>query len=350
MTIERKVGMGIAGQPSGGPTDVADVFSTHLYTGDYGAGTVVNGIDLAGEGGMVWTKARNYDDNHVIIDTEGGGSKWRRSNYYSAHATANNMITSFNSNGYTRGNNGNISDQQDFVSWTFRKKKKFFDIVTWSGNSTAGRQISHGLDGPVGFMICGCTSEYTDWSTYNATDGAGKYNKLNGNYNSISNTNIWNNTAPTSTHFTVGTLGQINETGKTYTAYLFADNSAEDAEEQMIKCGSYTGNSSATGPVVNLGWQPQWLLIKNATNAENWYIFDTMRGIATGGGGYTGNSVSGVEYLLANSTAVADEPSNFVDLNATGFQLKQGGTDVNANGNTYIYMAIRGEIDRKSVV
>ena len=112
----------------------------------------------------------------------------------------------------------------------------------------------------------------------------------------------------------------------------------------MIKCGTYTGNSSSTGPVVNLGWQPQWLLIKNATNAENWYIFDTMRGIATGGGGYTGNSVSGVEYLLANSSAVADEPSNFVDLNATGFQLKQGGTDVNANGNTYIYMAIRGEM------
>ena len=326
--------MGIAGQPSGGPTDVADVFSTHLYTGDYGAGTEVNGIDLAGEGGMVWTKARDNNDNHTIIDTEGGGTKWRRSNGYSVEATASNMITSFNSNGYTRGNNGQISDQNYFVSWTFRKKEKFFDIVTWSGNSTAGRQISHGLDGPVGFMICGCTSGATDWSTYNSTDGAGKYNKLNGSYHSISNTNIWNNTAPTSTHFTVGTLGQINETGKTYTAYLFSDNSAEDAEEQMIKCGSYTGNQSATGPVVNLGWEPQWLMVKQTTlvvDPADWIIIDTMRGLNVGGD---------EKRIYANGTA-SENGAEICDITPTGFKLTTNSEQTNKNTAQYIYIAIR---------
>ena len=331
MTIERKVGMGIAGQPSGS-TDVADVFSTYLYTGDYGAGTDVNGIDLAGEGGMVWFKARHYDDNHVIIDTERGGTKWLRSNGTNEEATANNMITSFNSNGYTRGNNGNISDQQDFVSWTFRKKKKFFDVVTWTGNGVAGREISHGLDGPVGMMVVKNTSHARSWTVFHKSLGATHYVYLDSVAAPSSGyTHFWNDTAPTDTAFTLGINENVNGNGNTYVAYIFADNSTEDAEEQMIKCGGYTG--TAVDLSINLGWEPQFVLVKNTSSTRNWRMLDSMRGVAT-----EGNAA----ILAPNDTVAEFNAPDFFRFNSLGFELDtSGGADVNSNGDSYIYMAIR---------
>ena len=345
MTIERKVGMGIAGQPSGS-TDVAEVFSTDLYTGNSGTNVINNGIDLAGEGGLVWFKCRNVTNNHYFVDTERGASKLLYGPAVHAETSSANSVTSFNSNGFTLGTDdtdGINKNTRSQVSWTFRKKSGFFDCVTWTGNGVAGRTIAHSLGCDIGMLIIKRTNASHDWTVYHKGLGNDiKFLKLN-----ATSAEAIGDGALTSTTFKVNDDGwgyDTNVSGGTYVAYVFADNSSEDSEEQMIKCGSYTGNGSANGPVVNLGWQPQWLLIKNATNAEHWYIFDTMRGIAAGGGGYTGNSVSGVEYLLANSSAQADEPSNFVDLNATGFQIKQSPADVNGNGQTYIYTAIRGEM------
>ena len=57
MSIARKILMGSSGGKKS--TYVDDVFSTYLYKGNQTAGhTITNGIDLAGEGGMVWIKSR----------------------------------------------------------------------------------------------------------------------------------------------------------------------------------------------------------------------------------------------------------------------------------------------------
>ena len=344
MTIERKVGMGIAGQPSGGATDVEKVFSTYLYTGNSNVGSVVNDIDLSGKGGMVWIRARNYADNHVIMDTERGGTKSLRSNNINGEATASNLITSFNSDGFTRGNNGSISDAHNFVSWTFGKKRKFFDVVTYTGNGVAGRTIAHGLGGTVGMILVKRRDANSGWRVYHRGANGGTYPERY--YAMLQATTafglaptVWNNTAPTDSVFTVGTDTDTNVNNGTFVAYVFADNSSEDAEEQMIKCGSYVGNQNATGPVVNLGWEPQWLMVKQTnlvSDPADWIMVDSMRGWAIGA---IDNSDA---RLYANATGAESRLDNIgIDITSTGFKLTTNGEQTNKNNATYIYMAIR---------
>jgi hypothetical protein len=149
----------------------------------------------------------------------------------------------------------------------------------------------------------------------------------------------WNNTAPTSTGFTVSNNVKLNGgSGQTYVAYVFAHNNSDgefgpDADQDVIKCGSYTGNASTTGPIINLGFEPQWLMIKRTDSSDNWYMLDTMRGIITSGGNDT--------YLYANLISAEATVSEVLKVTATGFQLEDGFGGWNANGGKYIYMAIR---------
>ena len=352
MTIERKVGMGIAGQPTGPGPDVAEVFSVHTYTSnnaDQGSGatqTINNGIDLAGEGGLVWIKNRNNSRSHVLIDTERGAANSLSSNSNAVSRTdytgtnGSGAGASFNSNGFTVGDRNEVnasngsSTPAKYVSWTFRKKKKFFDVVTYTGNGVAGREIAHGLDGPVGMMIVkDIDTSTSSWATYHKSLGATKYMYLEATGGANTHIGFWNDTEPTDSVFTIGSLTAVNNVlGDTYVAYLFADNSAEDAEDQMIKCGSFTGTGSA-GLEVNLGWEPQWVLIKNTSRATGWMMQDTMRGM----------SHNGWQYLLANDNAAeSGDTSNRVVPTATGFTVNNnGGNDFGQSGDTLVYMAIR---------
>ena len=338
MTIERKL---LGTSPSGGATDVADVFSTYLYTGNGTTNTAItNGIDLAGEGGMVWIKSRTTTENHAIFDTERQGANWYLSSDTTAaetQDTGNPMMVSLNSNGFTLGNNNVTNGGNPFVSWTFRKKKKFFDVVTWTGNGVAGREIAHGLGGAVGMIVVKRTSGTTGWSTWHRSANSGNaYLELN--EVDAQNTNgkvYWgNNTsyiAPTSTEFTVATDSALNENGQTYVAYLFADNSSEDADDQMIKCGSYTG-AYPTQVEVNLGWEPQWIIVRPATQSSNWDIIDNMRG-----------NPSDLDGAFIGADVITAEGNNKrIQFTSTGFETMGGGTSANANGANHIYMAIRG--------
>ena len=328
MTIERKVGMGIAGQPSGGAADVAEVFSTHLYAGNAGSQTITNGIDLAGEGGMVWFKRRNGAVNHVIFDTE----RWTASSGNGlfpnlTNAAGNiNELTGFNSNGFGVTASGYINDSYDMASWTFRKKEKFFDVVTWTGDSSEDQTISHNLNSSVGLIITKKTNASGHWHTFHISKGNGGYGALNAN-DQFGTGAQW---GVTNTTFNADGGLANNATGDTYVAYLFADNSSEDADDQMIKCGSYTGNGSVDGPEINLGWEPQWIIIKRSTAGAPWLMYDSMRGIdalITADHDGAENSIGGV--------------MDWVDLQATGFKIKAAGGHINENTNNYIYMAIR---------
>jgi len=145
-----------------------------------------------------------------------------------------------------------------------------------------------------------------------------------------------------STSFTVDNNSVVNASGATYVAYLFAH---DDAADGLIQCGSYTGNSSTDGPEINLGWQPQWLLIKDTTGSQgSWSIFDTARGIVT----------SDIDPVLqANLSNAEYTGTNYLDALLTGFKLTVGGgsygttqdTHVNYTGHTYIYIAIRAASD-----
>ena len=355
MTIERKVGMGIAGQPSGA-TDVADVFSIDLWDNVGSSNTINSGLDSTDSDVMIWAKQRDGSGEHFLADTVRGITKYLRTNNANMEATNSDIFTSTSSTGYTTGSILGGSTQS-YVGWQFKKQKKFFDIVTYSGNSVNNRAISHSLDSPVGMMIVKRTNANGQGFMVFHKDCS--YPLRTGYYNtytagqtaySLSDTGApnsgqphWNNTAPTSTHFTVGTSAATNQTGGTYVAYLFADNSAEDAEDQMIKCGYYHGNANANGPIVNLGWEPQFLLIR-PSSTNNWLIYDNMRGVPRSNSGIY-NSGKSME-LWPNLSSAEDwdgNNPNKIDFTATGFQIKSASSTHNAaeDNKGHIFMAIR---------
>jgi hypothetical protein len=319
-----------------GTLDIADAFSTDPYTGNGGTQTITNGIDLSGKGGLVWVKGRNLALDHQLFDTSRGALNYLSSSTTSAQATMANTLTSFNSNGFSLGSNNYVSsDGFIYVAWTFRKAPKFFDVVTYTGDGVAGREIAHNLEATVGWLVIKRLDSTGTWFNYH--DGlskAGDPQALILNETSASftaNATLWNLTYPTSTHFTVGTNGSVNASGGTYVAYLFAHDTDDDS---VIQCGSYTGNGSATGPVVTLGWEPQWLLIKRSDGSTNWVLYDNQRSPS--------NPLNDVLYV-DTSNAEAEFTVLNLDFNSTGFQLKGTNGQVNASGGTYIYMAIRKE-------
>ena len=323
-----------AGNAGAGALYVEDVFNTLPYYDTYASSTT-NGIDLAGEGGLVWLKKRTSVTNHFLYDTERGANNALLSNSTSAELNISNSLTSFNSDGFTLGTYSNTNTG---VAWTFRKAEKFFDVVTYTGDGTV-RQIPHNLGSTPAVIIVKSTSHTGNWYVYTASTGATKSLFLD-TTSAATTRPEWGNTAPTDSVFTVDgtTVTATNYSGRTYVAYLFASDAGgfgDDGSESIIKCGSYTGNGSTTGPEIDLGFEPQWLMVKRTDAASNWSMKDIMRGFIS--------SPSSVDSptLYADSSAADGESANKLKPLATGFQPCINHSSVNSSGGNYIYIAIR---------
>ena len=235
---------------------------------------------------------------------------------------------SFNSDGYSVGvkyTGSWNSSGDDYVSWTFRKAKKFFDVGTWTGDGTTPFTLPHKLGSIVGTSIVKCTSHPADW-TVNHVDLPDHYLVLNKTDKQESDVKM---VSTDSTITFTGSDPYYNFAGREYVAYLFAH---DDSDESMIKCGSYTGNGSSQS--IDLGFEPQWLLIKNATSSFDtaWQLFDNMRGI----GDASNNS-----FVLYPNDSKAEGASNTISISSTGFNLVDSSGTTNANGAKHIYIAIR---------
>ena len=341
MATKKKMLQAAAGNAGGDPLDITDVFSNYLYDGNGTTGqTINNGIDLAGEGGLVWFKQLNANRDHGLFDTVRGQGKYIRSNTYNTEASSTTMLTAFNSNGFTLGGGGAVVNNGSgtYVSWTFRKAKKFFDIVEYTGNGVAGRTISHNLGCTVGAMFIKRTNVDDNWPCFHRSLGGGKVIQLNVTDQAYNVSAYWNSTPPTDSVFTLGSDNATNNSGDTYIAYIFAHNNNDggfgpDGDQDIIKCGSFTTQSSAFE--VDLGFEPQWIMLKLAS-AGSWYMYDVMRGI-----GYDEGNQS---TLYANQTYSEYQigSNNFVNPTPTGFKINQNMINQALGGNqNVIYMAIR---------
>ena len=331
---------GAAGSAGGDPLYVEDVFSTFLYNGTGSSNAIDNGIDLSGEGGLVWGKRRNLGNSHWLINTVNGIASRLESDGTGAATDKSTSFTSFNSNGFTvaTGDNEFNNANGTYASWTFRKAEKFFDIQEWSGNDVQGREISHALGSTPACIICKDLDTSTNWIVYHSGTGATKATYLNTTDAATTASLFWDDTAPTDSVFTIGDFSSINASGRNYVAYLFASDAGgygDDGTENIIKCGTFTTNSASTPADIDLGFEPQFFMYKPSNIAGNWFMADTMRG-------WTAQNTSGESaetYLYANLTAAESSPNTWGSSpNATGINWRAEGLTAN---DTYIYMAIR---------
>ena len=319
---------------------IENLFSTWLYTGNGTSQTITNGIDLSTNGGLVWMKGRSVVSDHALYDTVRGTTRDLASNTTTAQTTQATGLTAFTTSGFTIGSLAKINlNASTFAAWTFREQPKFFDIVTWTGNGT-NRTIPHNLGSVPGCIIVKRTSNAAPWTVYHRSLANTQYVTLETNVAAITDTTMWNSTTPTSTEFSVGTSSNVNANTFTYVAYIFAHDAGGfglSGTDNVISCGSYTGNGSATGPVVTLGWEPQWVMIKEATvggAGRDWLMFDSMRGLTAS----PGNDMP----LRANTSQAEDLAyGQALSPTATGFQIDSTAGSINGSGNTYIYIAIR---------
>jgi hypothetical protein len=321
---------------------IETIFQTWLYRGNGSTQTVTNNVNLAGDGGMVWLKSRSAGNDNALFDTNRGPTKWVQSNGTDVETTTATSLTSFNANGFSLGDHFRFNNNgANYVSRTFRQKQKFFDVVTYSyqGNGPGTTaQIPHNLGSAPGMIMIKAVDKVESFIVWHRT--AAGYFKMDSSQGAdplFTGTGAFGslNPAMTDTYFTVGYDGGTNFPGYNYVAYIFAHDSGGfgvSGTENVITCGSYVGNGSTTGPVITLGYEPQWIMAKKSTGTGDWVMVDNMRGIVT----------DGVDPRLWANLASAENTGDFLyKLNATGFQPESLSDSINASGQTYVYIAIR---------
>jgi hypothetical protein len=316
------------------------------YTGNGSTQAVSNAVNSVGmQPDLVWIKSRNQATNHALFDSVRGTGKVIQSNTTAAEATDNTTLTAFNASGFSLGAAAGSyvvnTSTYTFVGWCWKaggtavsntagtitssvsaNTTAGFSVVTFTGNTTAGATVGHGLGVAPGLILIKARTGAYDWTVYHSAIGATKYLILDGAYAALTDIQAFNNTAPTVNVFSLGSAVWANNSGA-MVAYCWAPVAGYSA------FGSYTGNGSADGPFIYTGFRPRWIMIKNITNATNWYVFDTSRpafNVETG-------------QLSPNLSTAEDNTFTWYDLLSNGFKNRLASSQSNGSGETYIYAA-----------
>jgi len=319
-------------------------FDVKLYTAT-GAPQTISGMNLSPD--LVWIKDRGNAQWHILTDSVRGVNSQLFSNDTSPQGGQTDRITSFNSDGFTLGadTGGGVNNAGfgPFVAWTWdagsstvtntdgsitsqvrANQTAGFSIVTYTGNGSAGATIGHGLGVAPQMIIVKNRDAADAWQVYHSANTRNPdtdYLVLNTTAATADNINRWNDTAPTSTVFSLGDGVEVNTNTEDYVAYCWT------GLVGYSSFGSYTGNSSTDGPFVYTGFKPRWLLVKDIDSTKSWDIMDTARS--------TYNPTS--NNLLPNVTN-AEGIWTGVDFLSNGFKLR--GTSPNVNQvRKYIYAA-----------
>ena len=312
------------------------------FTATSGSNVIVNAGGFKPD--FVWIKSRSNIPDHYAVDSVRGASNLLRINQTNAENTSAAWLTSFNTNGFTTDTATLLTTGYTYVGWQWQASNATgvsntsgtitstvsanttagFSIVTYSGNSTAGATVGHGLGVAPKMIIVKCRNTAgLDWPVYHTNVGASQSIYLSLSNAAAATTTLWNAVTPTSSVFTLGSSSYVNTTSQTYIAYCFAEIAG------FSKFGSYTGNGSADGAFVYLGFRPKFLMIKSTATANSWHMTDTSRS--------TYNTA--VETVWANeATAESTSATNAIDILSNGFKVRNSTSETN-NAGTMIYMA-----------
>ena len=320
-----------------------DYFNTVLYTGNGSNNHTITGVGFNTD--LAWIKNRGGDD-HRWFDKVRGVTKYIESNNTGAEVT--DAIFTTNSDGYVVTDAGEVNaNSGNFVGWNWLANgagsantdgginstvsvntTAGFSIVSYTGNGSAGGStIGHGLNAVPKMFIIKNRSTAKDWTVYHNSISAENYVELNTTIASTDSSSIFNDTAPTSSVFTIGNNGQVNTSGDNYIAYCFAE------VPGYSKFGSYTGNGNVDGPFIYTGFKPAFVITKvsSGSTVQGWLVRDNKR-----------NPFNVSDTVLPannNSADVVNAGSYGVDLLSNGFKIRGTDGGVNQNGGTLIYMA-----------
>jgi len=320
------------------------VMNAVLYTGNGSAGRTVTGVNFQPD--FTWIKSRSDADSHYLVNNVAGYTKYLLSNSTQAEVTNSNIVTSSDSDGFTVGSSGAVNgNTATYVSWNWKANGSTssntsgsitstvsvnatagFSIVTYTGTGS-NATVGHGLGVAPSMVIVKSRSDAsTYWCVYQsamwATSGTDYTLLLPLTNGAASRPTLFNSTQPSSTVFSIGTNGGVNNSASTYVAYCWSEIAG------FSKFGSYTGNGSTDGPFSYTGFRPRFVMTKRTDTTSNWYIIDTSRS--------TYNVM--INVLAPNLADAEDTGSTYADCLSNGFKIRTSAVS-NASGGTYLYMA-----------
>ena len=287
-----------------------------------------NAITLDGDENMqpdlVWIKRRNNSNYHVLYDSVRGVQKYLSSNVADAEGTNANGLTAFGSDGFTVGSDGDANHSSGtYVAWCWKESATAgFDIVTYTGNGS-NRTISHSLSAVPKFYMIKDRGHTHNWRGYHASLGADKNISWEINAGEQTGSNYWQDTAPTSSVFSLGNQNETNQSSHTFVNYLWSE------KQGFSKIGSYTGNGNADGATVCCGFSPAYVLIKSSASGV-WRLWDNKRDPSNPNTANFQTNASDAEY---------DDASVAIDFLSSGFKARSTDSSYNGSGTSYVYMA-----------
>ena len=322
-------------EPTIGPnSDIKpeDCFAIVLYTGNGTAigsgGKVITGVGFQPD--MVWIKNRDAADSWMVFDSVRGATKYISLDSTNVEATDTESLSTFDADGFTLGNNVAVNtNTEEYVAYCFKITAGFLDIVTWPGNNEVPQNIAHSLgvvpDLIIGHRLTGAGA--ADWPVYCSSlpvaDPETDYLRLNLTNAVADSTTPWDDTAPTSTQFRVGTWTALNQNTDDHIGYLFAN------VPGFCKIGYYEGNGSADGPFQYAGFSPDFHIIKRTNAVESWTVFDSAR-----------NPSNPCDHRIWTNLNNAESDFDQVDFVSNGAKLRNGADSVNGNTSDYITLSI----------
>jgi len=299
-----------------------DYFNTKLYVGNGGTPSIT-GVGFQPD--WVWIKNRTSAEASGVFDAVRGVTKMLSTQNSDAQSTTTNSLTAFGSDGFSVGANNRVNqNSNNIVSWNWKETADAgFDIVSYTGNGTAGKTVAHSLSAVPKMIILKRYNDGTaSWMVYHHTLGNNIYLSLD--TTAASDTGHWDSTSPTSSVFSVSGDQRVNNDGASYIAYCFAE------KQGYSKFASYVGNNNVNGTFVFTGFKPAFVMAKNIGATEGWSLFDNKR--STSGANI-------IDDFLVPNTTEAEISQNVCDFVSNGFKFRHVDGKYHNNGGTYIYMA-----------
>jgi len=332
--------------------DPSAYLKVHLYTGtgSSNAQTFAD-TDTDMQPDLVWIKTRGVSESHVVFDSVRTNGYYLKADATSAQidgsSGGSNLWTSFDSDGFTVDSTGarTNTNTYTYAAWCWKggttsgkstsgesitpsgysiNATSGVGIFAWSGTGSNGT-ITHGLGGDVGkgLMLVKQLNSTAGWQVYHQGTGATHTIYLNSSAVADDSNTVWNDTAPTSSVFTLGTNTGTNASGSTYVGYVFAP------KQGFSKFGKYIGNGNADGPFVYTGFRPAWIMVRDIDNEASWMIMDNKRS------GYNPTN----NRLYAHIANAEESAVDRFDILSNGFKVRTGDADTNCSGCDLIYMA-----------